>query len=127
MKVRGSRTALAFGGCLATVLIGCATSMSPSQFNEALPKATKSRFLGRTAANDAVSAGQCRVLVADRKYTAPIGLTLNGEVKGAARGIDEWVAADSGNAYSVGDFTWATVTDFGDTQLTVRFDTLMCK
>ena len=101
--------------------------MTPQQFNEALPKVTSSKFFGRTAANDAVAAGQCRVLVADRKYASPIGVTVNGDLKGAARGIDEWVKADGGNAYSVGDFTWSTVSDMGDTQLSVRFDTMSCK
>jgi len=108
-------------------MVGCATSMTPQQFNEALPKITKSRFYGRTAANEAVSASQCRLLVADRKYTSPIGATVNGDLSGAARGIDEWVTADGGNAYSVGDFAWVTVGDMGETQLTVRFDTLACK
>jgi hypothetical protein len=127
MNTQTTSVAAVFVLCLSVVMGGCATSMTPRQFNEALPKSTKSRFYGRTAANDAVAAGQCRLLVADRKYTSPIGMTVNGDLDGAARGIDEWVSADRGNAYSVGDFAWATVGDSGATQLTVRFDTLSCK
>ncbi len=113
--------------CVVVALVGCATSMTPRQFNDALPEMTESRFLGRTAANEAVSANQCQLLVADRKYTSPIGLTVSGDLKGAGLGIDEWVKVDGGNAYSIADFAWTSIGEMGTTQLTVHFDTLLCK
>jgi hypothetical protein len=109
------------------VVSGCATSMTPSQFNEALPKATKSQFYGRVAANEAVTSGKCQILVGGRKYTSPIGLTVQEDLKNGAVGIDEWVKADGGNAYSVANFEWISVGDQGATQLVVHFDTMSCK
>lgn len=107
--------------------MGCATSMTPSQFNENLPKATSSKFYGQASVGGAISSGQCRLLVANRKYTAPIGLTLSGDLKNGARGIDEWVKADGGNAYSVLNYEWISIGTEGATQLIVHFDTLQCK
>lgn len=108
------------------LVAGCATSMTPSEFNEALPKVTGSKFYDRVSVGAAISSGQCQLLVANRKYTAPIAMTLSGELKGGARGIDEWVKADGGNAYSVVNYEWISVGDQGVTQLTVSFDTLKC-
>lgn len=105
---------------------GCATSMTPSQFNERLPAATRARFYDMGAATNAIAAGECSLLVAGRKYTCPIGLTVSVDLKGGARGVDEWVTADGGNAYAVGNFEWVTVGDSGATQLTIYFDTLRC-
>ena len=105
---------------------GCATSLTPSQFNEQLPKATGSRYFDRLAATKAIATGQCSVLVGGRKYAAPQASTLSGDLEGAALGIDEWVGTDGGNAYALSSFEWAAVGDHGGTQLVVYFDTLRC-
>lgn len=112
----------------ALLLEGCATSMTPSQFNERLPKATHSKFYDRVSGTRAVTAGECRLMVGGRKYTAPIGLTAADDLKNGALGIDEWVNADGGNAYSLANYEWISV-PVGDsyaTQLIVYFDTLRC-
>lgn len=110
------------------LLSGCiAMSMTPSQFNAALPKATITKFYDRTTSMKAISSGDCRVRVEDRKYTAPPGFTVDGDVKNAAVGIDEWVLADKGNAYSLNNFEWITIGDAIGTQLIVYFDTMWCE
>ena len=114
-----------FGAVL--LIAGCASSMTPSQFNESLPKATSSKFYDRMSSSDAISKGQCKLLVGGRKYTSPIGLTIDGDLKNGALGIDEWVKADGGNAYSIVDFEWISVGDRGTTQLIVHFDTMLCR
>lgn len=113
----------------ALAVSGCATSMTPSQFNENFPRATNSKFYDKAASNLAVSAGECKVLVENRKYTAPIGLTLSGDVKNGAVGVDEWVKADKGNSYSINSYEWITIPikDSAATQLIVYFNTLLCK
>lgn len=112
---------------IALLVAGCATSMTPSQFNDRLPKETASKFHDRIEASRAISTGQCRLLVGGRKYASPMGLTVSGDLKNGALGIDEWVKADGGNAYSVSNFEWISVGDEGGAQLTVYFDTLRCE
>jgi hypothetical protein len=112
--------------------VGCATSMTPAQFNVELPKATASKFYSKPLAGEAISSGNCKLLVDGRKYTAPIGSTTRGDLKNGARGIDEWVKADGGNAYAVKNFEWISVSVGGQyggyaTQLIVYFDTMSCK
>jgi hypothetical protein len=123
MKRLSMSIALAGAALLAA---GCVTSMTPSQFNEYLPKATSARFYDRISATDAVSTGQCTLLVGGRKYTAPMGLTVSGDLKNAALGVDEWVKVDGGNAYAVSNFEWISVGNEGATQLIIYFDTLRC-
>lgn len=114
---------------LTTILAisGCATSMTPSQFNEHFPQATTSKFYTKTASNEAIKNEECRLLVENRKYTSPIGLTINGDVKNGAIGIDEWVQTDKGNSYTINNFEWISVGNEGTTQLIVYFNTLQCK
>lgn len=100
--------------------------MTPSQFLTAFPKATKSRFIASADAKPLVESGTCKVRVANRKYSSPIGLTVSEDLNGGAKGVDEWVAADGGNAYVVNTFEWVTVGDDYATQLVVAFDTLLC-
>ncbi|WP_156404599.1 hypothetical protein [Curvibacter sp. PAE-UM] len=113
--------------CAVVFTAGCATSMTPNQFNESLPKTTSSKFYDRIPAAEAISKGQCRLLVSNRKYTAPIGFTVTGDLENGAQGIDEWVKSDGGNAYSVANFEWISVGDKGTTQLILLFDTLQCR
>jgi hypothetical protein len=107
-------------------LTGCATSMTPSQFMEEFPMATKSEFYGRADAKEALGNNTCKLLVAERRYVAPQGLTVDGDLHHGARGVDEWVRIDGGNAYGLDSFEWVTVGDEGGTQLIVYFDTLLC-
>lgn len=124
MKILASATTITCAGFL---FAGCASSMAPSQFNESMPKATSSKFYERASLGAAISDGQCQVVIANRKYTAPVGMTLSGDVKNAARGIDEWVKSDGGNGYSISNYEWIHVGNEGATQLIVYFDTLRCK
>jgi len=109
-----------------TALTGCATQMSPSLFMDEFPKATKSRFVEQLVAKDLIDSGACRLRIADRKYLSPIGLTVGDDLRGGAKGVDEWVAADGGNAYIIKTYDWVQVGDSGTTQLVVTFDTLSC-
>ena len=113
--------------CAVLLVAGCVTAMTPSQFNERLPKATSATFFDRISAMGAISTGQCRLLVDGRKYASPMGLTVSEDLKNGALGIDEWVKADGGNAYSVSNFEWIAVGDLGATQLVIHFDTLRCR
>lgn len=111
----------------ALAIAGCATSMTPGQFNERFPRTTSSKFYDKISSNEAISAGECKLLVENRKYTSPIGLTLHGDVKNGGVGVDEWVKVDKGNSYTVNNFEWISVGDQGATQLIVYFNTLLCK
>lgn len=114
---------------LVTSVVGCATSMTPSQFGVSFPKATSSKYYDKKASMDAISNGECKLLVENRKYTAPIGMTVNGDVANGAIGVDEWVKTDRGNAYTLKNYEWITipVSNSTATQLIVYFDTLLCK
>jgi len=75
------------------------TSMTPSQVYDTLPTLTKSTFLSQTQAETAVNRNRCKCLVKGRSYAASSGLTVKEDLKKAAKGIDEWVQLDGGNAY----------------------------
>ena len=109
------------------MIVSCATSMTPSQFLGKFPNSTKAVFYDRPTATEAISNGKCKLLVKGRKYTAPIGLTVGGDLQNGAAGVDEWLQADSGNAYALNNFEWISVGDEGTTQLLVYFDTMLCK
>lgn len=107
-------------------LVSC-TSMTPVAFNNSLTSSTKSKFYSTMEAQKAVEDGSCKYLVKGRSYMAPIGFTVNDDVRNAAKGIDEWVKIDGGNAYSLNNFKWYTVDGNGTTQLYVEFDTIQCE
>lgn len=110
------------------LLPGCATSMSPAQFGERFPRVTISEYYPKPSAEAAIRDGKCSIIVKDRKYVAPIALTVHGDVKNGAVGVDEWVAADDANAYAINNYEWVSV-PIGDdyaTQLVLYFDTLLC-
>ena len=107
-------------------LTSCATSMSPTEVNETLPALTKSKFISQVKAEEAIKSNRCKLLVEGRKYNAPIALSVKGDLRNDAKGIDEWVEADGGNSYSLVNYEWVTVDDMGSTQLQVEFDTLLC-
>lgn len=108
-------------------ICGCATSMTPGELNSKLPNLTRSFYLDKAAASEAVSQDLCMLLVANRSYTAPVGLTVDGDLQNGAKGIDEWVEVDGGNAYTLNNFNWLTIDQAGSTQLTVYFDTFRCE
>ena len=109
------------------VISSCATSMTPSQFLEKFPNSTNSDFYDRQSASEAISNGKCKLLVDGRKYTSPIGLTVDDDLQNGAVGVDEWVRADGGNAYILNNFEWISVGDQGTTQLLIYFDTMLCE
>jgi hypothetical protein len=103
------------------------SSMTPSQVDRYLPTLTKSKYLTRAQAETAVKANSCRYLVKGREYVAPLGLTVNGDLRNGARGIDEWVQLDGGNAYVLVSYKWVRVDNEGSTQLHLEFDTMLCE
>ena len=109
------------------LLQACATSMSPNLFIDEFPKATESKYIDKAISKNEVATGNCTVLVENRKYVAPIGFTVQGDVNNGASGVDEWVITDKGNAYTINNYEWVSVGDEGTTQLIVHFNTLLCK
>lgn len=105
----------------------CATSMSPFEVNNTLPILTKSKYITQLQAEESVKTNSCKYLVKGRKYTAPVGFTNKDDLKNGARGIDEWVELDGGNAYVLTNYNWATVDNNGTTQLTIEFNTMLCQ
>ena len=108
-------------------LNSCATSMLPTKVNSTLPELTKSKFISQVEAEKAIKTNKCRYLVKGRNYTAPIGLTTKADLINGAKGIDEWVKLDGGNAYVFRNYEWVTVDHNGSTQLHIEFDTMLCE
>lgn len=107
------------------VLSSCATSMTPIAVNNTLPTLTVSKFVSQIQAEEDFIANRCKYLVKGRKYKAPMGLTVKEDLKYGARGIDEWVKLDGGNAYVLTNYEWIAVGDSGATQLHIEFDTML--
>ena len=105
----------------------CATSMSPTVVNNTLPTLTTSKFISQSQAEEGIKTKRCKYLVRGRNYTAPIGLTVKNDLKNGAKGIDEWVELDGGNAYVLISYKWVTVGVDGSTQLHIEFDTMLCE
>jgi hypothetical protein len=101
--------------------------MTPIEVNNKLPTLTKSKFISQSQAEEIVNTNKCRYLVKNRYYAAPIGLSTMGDLKNGAKGIDEWVKLDGGNAYLLRNYKWITVDQNGSTQLHVDFDTMICE
>lgn len=112
----------------ATFLItSCATSMTPFEVNNTLPTLTKSKYLTLAQAEDNIKNNKCKYLVKGRTYVAPMGLSTYEDLKYGAKGIDEWVKLDGGNAYVLTNYKWVTVDQNGATQLHIDFDTVLCE
>jgi hypothetical protein len=109
------------------LLASCATSMSPVEVNNTLPTLTKSRFMTQAQAQESTKTNSCKYVMKGRKYTAPIGFTTKDDLRNGARGIDEWVNLDGGNAYALTNYNWVTVDHNGSTQLIIEFDTIKCE
>ena len=108
-------------------LASCASSMTPIEVNNTLPTLTKSVFLNQAQAIEAIKNNKCKLLTKGRSYSAPLGLTVKNDLKNGAKGIDEWVKMDGGNAYVLVNYKWVNVGDDGATQLHVDFDTMLCE
>jgi hypothetical protein len=107
-------------------LTSCATSMLPMKVNDNLPNLTEAKFISQSQAEEAVKANKCKYLVKGREYVAPMALTVKGDLRNGAKGIDEWVNIDGGNTYVLVSYKWVTVDDEG-TQLYIEFDTMLCE
>lgn len=105
----------------------CSTSMSPIEVNNILPPLTKSKFISQAQAQEMINTNKCKYLAKNRSYLAPIGLTKKKDLKNGAKGIDEWVQLDGGNAYILKNYRWNIIDTNGDSQLYIEFDTLICE
>jgi len=112
---------------VALFLASCATSMTPIQVNNTLPALTKSKFISQSQAEEVIKTNKCKYLVKGRNYVAPLGFTVKDDLKNGAKGIDEWVELDGGNAYVLINYKWVTVDHNGSTQLDIEFDTMLCE
>lgn len=113
--------------CFIFLLNSCATSMSPSQVNNLLPRFTKAKFYSQIQAEESIKSGGCKLLVSERKYRAPIGISTSSDLKNGARGIDEWVNIDGGNAYFLKNYQWIPLDGAeSKAQLTIEFGTMLC-
>ena len=56
-----------------------------------------------------------------------MGFSVKNDLKNGAKGIDEWVKIDGGNAYVLTSYKWVTVDSEGATQLHIEFDTMLCE
>ena|SRR6187401_413917 len=113
--------------CVVMFFASCATSMTPMQVNSTLPTLTKSKFISQAQADEAVKESNCKYLVKGRNYTAPMGISVKEDLRYGAKGIDEWVKLDGGNAYVLVSYNWLTIGENGSTQLYVVFDTMFCE
>lgn len=112
--------------CLCFALTSCESTMSPIKVNQTLPNLTEMEFINQVEAEELVESNKCQYLVKERTYAAPLGFTLKEELRSAAKGIDEWVQIDGGNAYVLRSYNWTRVGSAGSTQLYVDFDTMTC-
>jgi hypothetical protein len=109
------------------IVSSCATSMTPIEINNSLPTLTLSKFISQAQANESTISKKCKFLVKGRNYNAPIGMSTKDDLRNGAKGIDEWVKLDGGNAYVLTNYKWVTVGNDGATQLYIEFDTLLCE
>jgi len=105
----------------------CVTSMTPIAVNNTLPTLTKSKFISKAQAEEYIKTNRCKYLTKGREYTAPMGFTVKNDLINGAKGIDEWVKLDGGNAYVLISYEWVTVDHLGSTQLHIEFDTMLCE
>jgi hypothetical protein len=109
------------------IVSSCATSMTPIEINNTLPTLTVSKFITQAQANESTNTKKCKYLVKGRNYNAPIGMTTKDDLRNGAKGIDEWVKLDGGNAYVLTNYKWVRVDNGTATQLYIEFDTLLCE
>ncbi len=105
----------------------CQSSYTPTKMYKELPKLTQSKLVLQSEIDSLISTDKCKYLTRGRSYAAPAGLFAKNDLKNAAKGIDEWVQLDKGNAYILTNYKWISMNHSGSTQLNVDFDTLFCK
>lgn len=110
-----------------TLLAACSSRMTPLKVTNTLPTLTKAKYMSAMEAQEAIKANRCTYITQGRTYVAPIGLTVKNDLKNGARGIDEWVELDCGNAYVLRNYKWVTIDTDGSSQLHVEFDTMLCQ
>jgi len=96
------------------------------KMNKELMTLTKSKLILQREIGYFISEGESKYLIKERNYVAPVGLTAKRDLKNAAKGIDEWVELDKGNAYVLTNYKWIIIDNLGSSQLHVDFDTLYC-
>jgi hypothetical protein len=99
--------------------------MPAGQFFTEFPAATQSLYLTGVDAGVAIMDGTC-IKLDEHRYSAPIGLTVDGDLRNGAEGVDVIVANDGGNAYRISNYAWVPVAG-GATQLQIDFHTLLCR
>ena len=112
---------------LSLITISCSTSMTPIEVNNSLPTLTKSMYIVQNQTDTFIETNKCKLLNSGRNYVAPIGISVKDDLRNGAKGIDEWVKLDGGNAYLLKNFKWVTVNNNGATQLNLDFDTYSCE
>ena len=110
---------------IAVVLPACVMSMPADQFYSKFPKATDTDYLTGTEVVESVLAGSC-IILDSHTYDAPIGVSVDQDLKYGALGVDAIVSNDGGNAYRISNFNWVYLPT-GATQLQIDFDTLLCR
>ena len=112
---------------LPLIIISCSTSMTPIEVSNNLPNLTKSIYIPQNQSSIFIDTNKCKVLNTGRNYVAPIGISVKDDLRNGAKGIDEWVKLDGGNAYLLKNFRWVTVNNNSATQLDLDFDTYSCE
>ena len=110
-----------------SLLMSCTTSMSPVQFSNTFPALTNSFYYNQNQANEAIINDKCKIIVSDRSYNALMGLSVKSDMKDAAKGVDDWVKIDGGNAFILNNYKWVTLDINRATQLEIDFDTMKCQ
>ena len=100
-------------------------SMSAGQFYAEFPAATQSHYLTGADA-DAASIGGVCIRLDGRTYAAPMGATVDEDLRNGAEGVDAIVANDGGNAYRISSYEWRPDIWSDGTQLHIYFYTLLC-
>lgn len=101
-------------------------SYTPLKMNNTLKTFTKSKLLLQSEVQEFISSNKCTILTKGRSYAAPVGLTAKKDIKNGAKGIDEWVQMDKGNAFVLNTYKWVLSDNYGSKQLYLDFDTLIC-
>ena len=106
------------------IINGCATTTyTPLQMHNTLPTLTQTKYITREQAEAAIKENKGKYLVRGRSYAAPLGLNPKADLKNGAKGIDEWVKLDGGNAYVLNNYKWVNTDGLGTSQLFLEFDT----
>lgn len=111
---------------LSISFFNCQSSYTPAKMYKVLPTLTKSKLILQSDIESLISTEKCKYLTKNRSYAASVGFTAKNDLKNAAKGIDEWVELDKGNAYILKNYKWIPFDNYGSTQLNVDFDTLQC-